>query len=173
MVKMFKTILQNVEKPLTLREKNQKLITDIGGGWCLEKCEKGLPPLKRTEISKKAQERDDIIFKNFLNIIGGGIIGNSNCIGTSLNRLILNQTPKELNPIQFLQKSYILVIIIGQLIFLVILNLKELDIDDFYQRKQMNEEMESEMNKIDLTPEKKADSEDDSVDEAIPKWKHT
>ena len=36
MVKMFKTIPQNVEKPLTSREKNQKLITDIGGGWYLE-----------------------------------------------------------------------------------------------------------------------------------------
>ena len=31
MVKMFKTIPQNVEKPPTSREKNQKFITDIGG----------------------------------------------------------------------------------------------------------------------------------------------
>ena len=36
--------------------------------------------------------------------------------------------------------------------------LKELDIDDFYKRKQMNEDMEAEMNKIDLTPRKKDDS---------------
>ena len=61
MVEMFKTIPQNVEKPLTSREKNQKLITDIGGGWYLEKFEKGLPPLKRTKLSKKAQMRDDLI----------------------------------------------------------------------------------------------------------------
>ena len=61
MVKMFKTIPQNVKKPLTTREKNQKLITDIGGGWYLEKCAKGLPPLKRTKQSKKAQERHDLI----------------------------------------------------------------------------------------------------------------
>ena len=47
MLDMFKTIPQNVEKPLTTREKNQKLITDIGGGWYLEKCAKGLPPLNR------------------------------------------------------------------------------------------------------------------------------
>ena len=40
MKEMFKTIPQNVEKPLTSREKNQKLITDIGGGWYLEKCDK-------------------------------------------------------------------------------------------------------------------------------------
>ena len=32
MSEMFKTIPQNVENPLTTREKNQKLITDIGGG---------------------------------------------------------------------------------------------------------------------------------------------
>ena len=58
---MFKTIPQHFETPLTSREKNQKLITDIGGGWYLEKCEKGLPPLKRKKLSKKSQERGDLI----------------------------------------------------------------------------------------------------------------
>ena len=43
----------------------------------MEKFEKGLPPLKRTKLSEKAQERDDIIFKK-LNLIDGGMIGNSN-----------------------------------------------------------------------------------------------
>ena len=37
---MFKQIPQNVEKPLTSREKIQKLITDIGAGWYLEKCQR-------------------------------------------------------------------------------------------------------------------------------------
>ena len=64
-----------------------------------------------------------IIFKkNCINIMGGGMIGYSNCIGTSLNGLILNQSQKELNPFQFLQKSYISVKMIEQLILLVILN---------------------------------------------------
>ena len=36
MVEMFKTIPQNVGKPLTTREKNQILITDIRGGQYLE-----------------------------------------------------------------------------------------------------------------------------------------
>ena len=63
MVEMFKTIPQNVGKPLTSREKNQKLITDIGGGWYLEKCKKGLPPLKRTKLGKKAQKGQDLIKK--------------------------------------------------------------------------------------------------------------
>ena len=61
MNEMFKTIPQNVENPLTSREKNQKLITDIGGGWYLKKRKKGLPPLKRTKLSKNAKERDDLI----------------------------------------------------------------------------------------------------------------
>ena len=94
MKEMFKTIPQNVEKPLTLREKNQKLITDIGGGWYLKKCEKGLPLLKRAKLSKKAQDRHDLILKNITNLIGGGMIGDSNYIVTCLNGLILNQSPK-------------------------------------------------------------------------------
>ena len=102
---MFKTIPQHYEKPLTSREKNQKLITDIGGWMVFEKCEKGLLPLKRTKLSKKEHNRDDIILKkNFMYIIGGGMIGNSNYIGTCLNGLIQNQPPKELNQFQFLQK---------------------------------------------------------------------
>ena len=59
---MFKQIPQNVEKALTSREKNQKLMTDIGGGWYMKKCERRLPPLKRTKLSKTAQERHDYIF---------------------------------------------------------------------------------------------------------------
>ena len=58
---MFKTMPQNVERELTSREKNQKLITDIGIGWYLKKCEKELPLLERTKLSKKAKERDYLI----------------------------------------------------------------------------------------------------------------
>ena len=72
-----------------------------------KKCERGLPPLKRTKLTKKSQERHDYIYKNCMNLIGGRMIGNSNCIGTSLNGLILNQPPKELNPFQYLQFFYI------------------------------------------------------------------
>ena len=31
-------------------------MTDIGGGWCMGKSARGLPPLRRTKLSKKAQE---------------------------------------------------------------------------------------------------------------------
>ena len=64
MKEMFKQIPQNVEKPLNSREKSQKLMTDIGDGWCLKKCARGLPPLNRTKLSKKAQDRHDLILKN-------------------------------------------------------------------------------------------------------------
>ena len=46
--------------------------------------------------------------------------------------------------------------------------LKEWDIDDFYKRKQKNEDMEAEMKEMDIKQGKKAYSEDDNVDEAIP-----
>ena len=38
MEEMFKKIPQNVERALTSREKNHKLMTYIGGGWYLKKC---------------------------------------------------------------------------------------------------------------------------------------
>ena len=68
------------------------------------KSARGLPPLKRTKLSKKAQERQDVIERDYLKLIVGGMIGDSNCIGTSLNGLILNIPPKELNPLLLLQK---------------------------------------------------------------------
>ena len=46
--------------------------------------------------------------------------------------------------------------------------LTELDIDDFYERKQTNEEMEAEMNEMDVKHGNKAYSEDANVDEEIP-----
>ena len=46
--------------------------------------------------------------------------------------------------------------------------MKELDIDDFYERKQTNEDMEAEMKEMDVKQGKKAYSEDANVDEATP-----
>ena len=71
----------------------------------MEKSAKGIPPLRRTKLSKKAQEKQDEIQKNYMKLISGGMIGNCNCIGTILNGWIQNRPPKEINPIQFLQKS--------------------------------------------------------------------
>ena len=55
MKEMFMQIHQNVEIALTPKEKTQKLLTYIGGGWYMKKNARGLPPLKRTKLSEKAQ----------------------------------------------------------------------------------------------------------------------
>ena len=34
-------------------------MTDIGGGWYMEKSAKGIPPLRITKLSKKSQEKQD------------------------------------------------------------------------------------------------------------------
>ena len=39
------------------------MLTYIGGGWYMEKSARGLSPLKRTKLSKKAQKRQDVIQK--------------------------------------------------------------------------------------------------------------
>ena len=52
---MFKQIPQTMYKALTPKQKVQKLMTDIGGGWYMGKSDKGLPPLRRTKLSKKPQ----------------------------------------------------------------------------------------------------------------------
>ena len=40
-------------------------MTEIGGGWYMKKITKGLPPLRRQNLSKKAQEKEDEI-KNYM-----------------------------------------------------------------------------------------------------------
>ena len=157
MEEMFKKIPQNVARALTSREKKSKIDDRYWWWMVFEKCERGLPPLKRTKLSKKAQERHDYIKKKCMNLIGGGMIGSSHYIRTSLNGLILNTPPKELNPFQFLQKIYIhkndrASHFVGHS------KSKELDIGEFYKRKQMNEEMEAEMTKMDSIQDHLVDS---------------
>ena len=53
MKEMFKEIPQTMKKSLTTKQKVQKLMTDIGGGWYMGNIAKGLPPLRRTKLSKK------------------------------------------------------------------------------------------------------------------------
>ena len=98
-----------------------------------------------------------------MNLIGGGMIGNSNCIVTNLNGLILNQPPTELNPFQFL--NFFLYINKNDRAahFVGHSKLKELDIDDFYKRKNMNEEMEAELTEMDSIPDHLEESEDEGV----------
>ena len=66
---------------------------------------KGLPPLRRPKISKKAQYKEDGIEKNYMWLIGIGMIGTSYYIGTSLNGLIQEVKSKGKNPIQLKQNA--------------------------------------------------------------------
>ena len=76
-------------------------MTALGGGWYMEKITKGLPPLRRSKPSKKTQEKEKEI-KNYMNLIGIGMIGNFNYIGTSLNGSIQEVKSKGKNPIKFI-----------------------------------------------------------------------
>ena len=75
-------------KALTPKQKIQKLMTEIGGRWYMEKSARGLPPLRISILIKKAQDKEDEIRKNYMKLISGGIIVNSNYIATRLNGII-------------------------------------------------------------------------------------
>ena len=61
MKEMFKKKPLTTIKELPPNQKVQKIMTDIGGGFYMEKIAKGLPPSKRSKISKISQEKEDKI----------------------------------------------------------------------------------------------------------------
>ena len=80
-----------------------------------------------------------------MTLISCGMILNSNSIVTSLNGLIQQVKSKEKKPIQFLNKNYINKNCrtshwVGHSY------LKKLDNNDFFERKQMVQDMEAELN---------------------------
>ena len=58
---MFKTIPQNVEKPLTPREKKSKIDYRYWGWMVFGEMCKGTTTVEEKKLGKKAQERDDLI----------------------------------------------------------------------------------------------------------------
>ena len=76
-------------------------MTDIGGGCYMVQSDKGQPPLRITKLSKNHKKGRMKFKKNYMKLISCGMIGNSNCIGTKFNGLILNLTQKEINPLCF------------------------------------------------------------------------
>ena len=136
---MFKQIPQNVEKALTSSEKEKKLMTDIGGGWYLKKCARGLPPLKRTKLSKKEQERHYYI-KNKL--YESNRWWNDCKLQFHWNKIEWvdpKSTSKILKPFSVSSKKLYISKNDRTAHFVGHSQLKELDIDDFYKRKHMNE----------------------------------
>ena len=61
MEEMFNQNPQNVEISLTSREKNQKLMEDIGGAWYLKNVKGDYHHWREQKISKKAQEKRDSV----------------------------------------------------------------------------------------------------------------
>ena len=59
MTDMFKQIPTTMTKPLSKRKKVQKIMTEICGGWYMEKITKVITPLKRPKLIKKAQDKED------------------------------------------------------------------------------------------------------------------
>ena len=49
---IFKKIPTTINKPLIPKQKVQKLMTEIGGGWYMEKINKGLTPLSIPKLIK-------------------------------------------------------------------------------------------------------------------------
>ena len=64
---------------------------------------KGLVSLSRPKLSKN-HKRSRMKLKNYMKLKGGGMIENSNYIGTSLNESIQEIKLKRKYPIQFLHK---------------------------------------------------------------------
>ena len=59
MKEMFKQISITMNKSLSLKQKVQKLMTEIGGGWYMGKSSKGLPTLRISKLSKQAQDKEE------------------------------------------------------------------------------------------------------------------
>ena len=49
---MFKQITKMMTKPLSQRQKVQKHMTEISGGWYMEKDIRVIPPLRRPKLIK-------------------------------------------------------------------------------------------------------------------------
>ena len=146
---MFKQIPQNVERELTSRGKNQKMMTDIGGGWYLKKCARGLTPSKRTKLSKRAQERQDYIQKKLYESNRWWNDWKFQFHWNKLEWVDPKSTPKRVKPFSVSSKKLYMSRNDRTSHFVGHYRLKELDIDDFYKRKQMNEEMEAELTEMD------------------------
>ena len=58
MKEMFKTIPTTMSKPLSPKQKDQKLMTEIVGGWYMGKSAKGLPAIRKSKLRKKIQYKE-------------------------------------------------------------------------------------------------------------------
>ena len=97
-------------------------MTYIGGGWYMEKSAKGIPSLRRTKLSKKAQERQDEIKKKLYEANKWWNDCKFQLHWNKLEWVDPKYTPKRDKPYYFSLKSFTLIKMIDQLIGLAILN---------------------------------------------------
>ena len=135
-------------------------MTDIGGGQYLKICTRGLPPCKRTKLSKKSQEGQDIIEKKLYESNRWSNDWKLQLHWNKLEWVDPKYTPKRLKLVSVSSKVLYISKNDRTAHFVGHSKLKELDIDDFYKRKQMNEEMEAELTEMDSIPDHLTVSED-------------
>ena len=136
---MFVQIPQNIKIALTPLKKVQKLMTDIGGGWYMEKSARGLPPLRRSKLSKKAQERQDEFQKKLYESNKWWNDWKFQLHWKKLEWVDPKSNPKIVKLFSVSSKTFYISKSDRKDNFVGNSRLKELDIDDFYKRKQMNE----------------------------------
>ena len=95
-------------------------MTGIGGGWYMKKSAKGLPPPRRTKLSKKAQERQDE--KKLYESNKWWNYWKFQLHWHKMEWVDPKSTPKRDKPFSVSSKSLILIKMIEQIILLVILN---------------------------------------------------
>ena len=81
-------------------------MTEIGDGRYMKKSAKGLPPLRISTLIKKHKISRIKLNKNYIRLISGEMIGNSNYIGTSLNGCIQEIIPKGIKSFQYLHEIF-------------------------------------------------------------------
>ena len=80
-------------------------MTEIGGGWYMGKSSKGIPPLRISKISKKAQDKEDKIRKKLYEANKWQNYWKSQLHWYNLEWVNQRSKRKRKNPIQFLQIS--------------------------------------------------------------------
>ena len=133
-----------------------------------EKCARGLPPLKRTKLSKKAQERHDYIQNKLYESNRWRNGWKFQFHWNKLEWVDPKSTPKIVKPFSVSSKKLYISKNYRRAHFVGSSQLKELYINDFYKRKEMNEETEAELTEIDSIPDHLEVSEDEGADEAVP-----
>ena len=134
----------------------------------MEKCKKGLPPLKRTKLGKKAQKRQDLL-KNELS--KADMWWNDWKFQLHWNMLEWvdsKSTTKRVKSFSFSSNKFYINNNDRTAHFIGHSKLTPLDIVDFYERKQINENMETEMKEMNEKLVENPFKDNDNFDEAIP-----